>query len=238
MVALSCSASRRAGSKTLPDVEGRVTRLTAPVATPPVPRAVAGHARDSTASPEAVLDGGQAVRKALLSAADLPSGWSAFAESPRTVLTTAFMGCGQPVFSLQVAAAQGVAFARQTPPPVELRQIIVPLADGSGKQEVDHLVETLISCRSFTNSDQPDLTYQVVPLSFPELAEQSAAFSITSYYSQGGQGVSNVFSNLVLARRGDYLMYLFYSSALPVDEAEVESLAHTAATKFAGLPAA
>ena len=167
--------------------------------------------------------GGDTAQSRLLSAADLPAGWSAAPVNPKVVQASA------PCLSGLSASHQGytyaaAAFVQGTSIPT-LGEVLA--AGPQAQRQWQSLDGALANCRTATITvagDKAPVTIR--PVSFPRVGTWSAAYAWT--FTIEGIPVGD---DLILFRAGDYEGYLSYAGVGSPAPATVQAFAEAAAAK-------
>jgi hypothetical protein len=168
--------------------------------------------------------------KSLLTIHDVPGGWRLSQDARGDPEDTDF--CGQNLSSIEAhrtkLAEVEVGFERGSDGPF-LVHAIAAYPEGTAQATMDRLTAAIASCVEITVRDDEGTasTWQVQPLSFPSLGDQSVAF-------REFQTVNQVEAVVVYLRRGN-LVGIVIGIALraPVDRVQLESLARLADERLA-----
>ncbi len=228
----------QAGAIVQPTTPSVVVQVAAPSVTAAASPATPPPAVTSATPPAAATATGpqdQAMQQALLTLADLPgapAAWQALDLDPTQVVSPSIRACGQPLFSFPNALFQYVAFINLGDIPFAIIESIFLPERGTAPAEFERLATLFRNCTAFVDLDRPQDTISVAPLPFPQLGDQSAAFSFET--TDGGELIGINSDGLV--RYGDYLVVLGRVDLLSVDQAAFELIARTAAQKLSVLP--
>jgi hypothetical protein len=198
----------------------------------------------TTTAPDDDAEGGgeealteEQLQAALLTVADLPTGYTAGADDDEDEDDSKTTGkdaeCSERFAALDAAEDQAVAKADadfEGGFGVVLEQDLSSFDDEDAlKDRVDNVVDVLSDCPSFTDTDDEGVTteFTIGQLSFPKLGDDTVALAIT-----GKAQELDIRANLVVVRLGRTLMTVT-QGGLTVDPAALEQATRTGLDKLA-----
>lgn len=198
-------------------------RPTAPSAPTPTPRPTPSPSPTPTPTPTPSPVAPAALRGALLTADDLPPGWSAYASEPFPP------PCGElPALETAAAARVEQTFGERAVGPF-LRQLVASYPPGAAAAALAATRQLFDDCPDWRGSYAgQSFRFRVAPLAFPALGDDSFALQLAA----DGPLFLEAASVLVFVRRGDVVTLLAYTAAgfggAAVDRELTEQLAHRA----------
>jgi hypothetical protein len=204
--------------------EGGETKPT-PVAGPPTP------SRTSVLPAVGSVTG---LERALLTAQDMPSGWTLTARNAAKEGEERSSLCNT-VHTYKRTEKMLVNFSSsQSATEPVVTHAVTQYEPGDAKRTLDDILQALQTCNEWqaTGTDGKTYTSRLARLSMPNLGEQSAAFIVTETQPQG-----ETVSALVLIRRGDVTSGLLVTrpGGGSVDAPMIERLARRADQKLAAM---
>jgi hypothetical protein len=199
----------------------------------------------TTAPTEEINGGGEEalteaqLKAALLTVADLPTGYTAAADDDEdededdSKTTGEDAECSERFAALDASEDQAVATADadfEGGFGVILEQDLSSFDDEDAlKDSVDNVVDVLSDCPSFTDTDDEGVTteFTIGQLSFPKLGDDTVALAVT-----GKSQDFDIRANLVVVRLGRNLM-IVTQGGLTVDPAALEKATRTGLQKLA-----
>ena len=227
----SSSKNERAG--TIPTSTAQApTATTLPTSTP----AAAGHATTTASEPTPTatiaptptvakgLPTTDQLRVALLTLDDMPTGWTTMTGSDDNSTTDI---CGVPDSSNVQQVKVSADFQKSQLGPF-LTDTIGAFKHGGAQTWMDAF-KRRASCTQFTDTDSQGTptTYQLAPLSFPKMGDDTFAFRLTT-----DAGIATIEADLVYIRWGDYIVQIGNASISSVDSDLTSSIAQKALDKL------
>ncbi|GAA4927777.1 hypothetical protein [Actinoplanes utahensis] len=171
------------------------------------------------------------VKAALLTVADLPTGWSAEPDDGSAPEDASENYAECPEFAAVVKKAAGVEQLDadfKSPAGTSLDETIMTLNESGARDLVAGYAKGVAACPKLTTKTDGGTTFDMymTALSFPKLADETVAHRVTAEVSG-----TTVNLDMVLVRRGGVVITLVQTATGVIDTAVTEDVARRALTK-------
>ena len=216
------------------------TTSSAPVSPPPAQTALPSAPVTATTRPTASVN----LSAALLTAADLPSGWN---QTNLNIDLAATQPCGRAIPVVDAASAQQeIAFRQDRLGPYVAHRVMA-YASGNAEEAINATRTLLDECKEWKGSHGGrELTFRVSPssLNVGGIGDEAFAVRLTIHGFAGGgiaggliDSVISAASDLVVVRQGDFTFLIAQANGgvgnPSVDSGRTEQLAHLADQRLA-----